>query len=256
MKRMIIWVLLFTMLFSVGCAKQDAPPQQRTESSTEQSVASGNNAATDGEPIYKIETSVPAQTTTFENSTDKTDDGKKIISISASYAQFRYEDLVNNPGPIILGKVVKQTQQYFTAPNGDEKLASGKKAKNVQVTEYELEIKRLIKGEYDKDTILVKVYNGSQLTPKQFLYGEDENAKVVTNIPTYYLEVGQEYLLGLYYFERFKYKDGEAGYNISQSSSGLFVKQENGLYKNSNHPKKFEVDIEKLAEDCQKLKEK
>lgn len=175
---------------------------------------------------------------------------KQAIQISGSKAVLTYEDFINYSEIILLGKVVRITDQYFTAPNGTEVTSDGTLAMNAYVTEYELEITQIYKGEYSKDTILVKTYNGESLTPDQFLYGEDEDAAVISRINDFYLEEGKECLLGLYYFERGYLKDGECGYNVTYGEQGYFTRGENETFTNALADKPFEIELSKLAEDC------
>lgn len=88
------------------------------------------------------------------------------------------------------------------------------------------------------------------LSADQFLYGEDENGIVISTIPDFYLEVGKEYVLGLYYFENGYLGVEEDGYRVLYSQQGCFVRNDEGVFVNEGALQPFTVDLEQLAADC------
>lgn len=180
-----------------------------------------------------------------------TERGKDTIMISADIALSTQEEFVKNSELILGGTITKVTAEYFTNPDGTLMTSEGILATNAWVTEYEMEISQVYKGDYEDDVIRIKVYNGESLTPDQFLYGEDEDAMVVTELSPYYLEVGAPCVVGLYYFERDYLKDGECGYNITYDSQGYFTLDEDGKYSNHSTVAPRSIDIAQLPADVE-----
>jgi hypothetical protein len=176
---------------------------------------------------------------------------KNTIMISADIALSTQEEFVKNSELILSGTITKITAQYFTNPDGTLMTEEDVPALNAWVTEYEMDISQVYKGNYEDDIIRIKVYNGEGMTPDQFLYGEDGNAIVVSELSPYYLEVGVPCVVGLYYFERDYLKDGECGYNITYDDQGYFTIDEDGKYSNHSIDAPRTIDIAQLPADVE-----
>ena len=173
----------------------------------------------------------------------------QTVSTSSGCYPYLNKDMVLDNAEIILrGTPTKVTRQYFTCDDDNISIFTGKEARNVQVTEYEVEVAETYKGSFSGDTIRVKEFNGSGLTAEQFLTGEDKDGYYIIS-PDYreYLTLNQEYLLGVM-FRTEQESEGcgdDGGYKVY---FGL-PKDETGNYSGLVANNKISLSLDTLRQD-------
>ena len=167
---------------------------------------------------------------------------KEIIVMNGSYGTFDKEYIVENSDLIVRAKPVEVVNRYYTCPEGVS-IFTGKEEDNAEVTEYQLKVEDVYKGDWKDDTINIKVYNGIGLTPEQYENGEDENTIIQNNMRTTYVDMDSEYIFGLAYSEDIC---GDApGYTIV----GRFEQSVDGDYIMANNGQPLRIDSDNAAQE-------
>lgn len=157
---------------------------------------------------------------------------KEVITASGQMARVDKSIFLDQADIILKGEVIEVQQPYFTNPDAEQYGSNGVDPVNAYTTVYTLRVDEVYQGEWTEDTIEVKIYNRIFMTVEQALYGEDENAIVVNDIPDVEMQPG-ECVVGLSYFDEATY--GEAPcYNLLFGAAGYFLPEEDGSYINQS----------------------
>lgn len=168
--------------------------------------------------------------------------GKDIVILNGSYGIFDKEYIVENSELIVRAKPMEIVNRYYTCPEGVS-IFTGKENDNAEVTEYQLKVKDVYKGDWKEDTINIKVYNGIGLTPEQYENGEDENTIIQSNIKTTYVDMDSEYVFGL------SYSEGICGDAPGYIIVGRFEQSVDGDYIMANNGRPLRIDGNNAAQE-------
>ena len=156
---------------------------------------------------------------------------KKGVTIDNVYPYYSKETLLKESELILKGTVMEQGESAMTNPDGTLRSEEGYEIGNCMVTDYTIRIEDLYKGNFEEETITVKVANGHGLSPDLILYGEDKTTYLKEPIDIYELETGKTYVFTLLPFV--EHTDNRfSGYYTSNQST--FALTEEGAFKNSN----------------------
>lgn len=125
-------------------------------------------------------------------------------SYSAFESDVTKEMIYDFSTEIVHATVMEKTKEYFTNPNGKTDV------RNTWVTEYNVKIHQVFKGDIKEESITVRTYNGADLTSEEF------DPKAENN---FYLSEGQECILSLYSYE------DQAGYGTGWNCVPLYGEQ-------------------------------
>lgn len=132
-------------------------------------------------------------------------DAPPQFSATTASASDATEDMIYEfSTEIIRGTIEQKTDEYFTNPDGKGS------ARNVRITEYEVKILEVFKGDIKEESITVRTYNGADLPAEEF---DPESAE------NFYLPIGQECILSLYSYE------DQAGYETGWNCVPLYGDQ-------------------------------
>jgi len=176
---------------------------------------------------------------------------KSYISSSGSIARLNKNQLLERADTVIKGKVVSKNYEKMTNPDGTLKDSDGNVITNCLLSEYTVEIDKVYKGDYTKDTINVMTCYGYGLSPDLILHGEDDKSILAEPLQRFNLAVGKDCILLLMYIEN-SHK-GVDGYYPVAESMGYYLLNESGIYVSSYDYLSFSLDtIEQEIADAEK----
>lgn len=132
--------------------------------------------------------------------------------VDASYPSFTKEDLYRERSLIFKGTVLEQEDSAYTNPNHKRKDQWGYQVENKLVTNYTVRIDEIFKGEYEGQTITIKVSS----------YKDDPFA----------LEIGTTYIFPLGDPIDAESEELEQFWGYYQGSLSLFYPKPDGTYEN------------------------
>ncbi len=147
--------------------------------------------------------------------------------VDASYPSFTKEDLYRERSLIFKGTVLEKGDSAYTNPNHKRKDQWGYQVENELVTNYTVRIDEIFKGEYEGQTITIKVSS----------YKDDP----------FLLEVGTTYIFPLGDPIDAESEELEQFWGYYQGNQSLFHPQSDGTYRNITgeilHPSTIKQEI-------------
>lgn len=171
----------------------------------------------------------------IKNDTEKTntENGEKeYISVSQTKANYTDEALLERAELILRGTAVEKSKEWMRNPDGNRTDEQGNTVVNAQIAEYKVEIAEVYRGQLSEESLMVKVENGHGLSADLILYGEDDNYKLMSELATDELKIGEEAVFFLEYFDE-PYNE-EDGYYISACPLGYLPLNEDGTCSNDD----------------------
>jgi hypothetical protein len=162
--------------------------------------------------------------------------GKKVFSIHESTVKLEESDFFKAPTWIIKATVDSIEKEYFTNPNGEEVDLAGIPYDNAFVTLYNLTVSKCYKGNWESNTLQLKILNGKGMSPNLYLYGKDKDYILAEEPQKFFLDVGKEYILGVAYVPKgSSVYEGEEQYLLRYGDCWCFEKNDTGIYVNKNN---------------------
>ena len=138
---------------------------------------------------------------------------------------------------VIHGKVLEKSNEFYTNENGDKTNKKGYPIRNTWVTEYQVEIYEVYKGEITEDIITVRTFN--DLAPRDIPADEADDS--------FYFGIGDECVIGLYYsLDQAGYYAGKDWVSIYAERSYFLPGENEGGFVS---PYGLTVNLATLAED-------
>lgn len=168
---------------------------------------------------------------------------KDVIYTSITKIKLTQEELIDRADLILRGKVLKKVGMNMTNPDGTLKSSDGYRISNQLITEYAVEISEFYKGDYEGETINIKIACGNGLSPELILYGENETSVLAKKIELPDFEVGEECVLLLTQYEM---QPAWASGYYPTDSYGYLEPDGDGNFSNNDFNSPMTVTVESL----------
>ena len=138
---------------------------------------------------------------------------------------------------VVHGKVLEKSKEFYTNENGDKNNEKGFPIRNTWVTEYQVEIYGVYKGEISEDIITVRTFNHQ--APRDTPADEVDDS--------FYFGIGDECVIGLYYsLDQVGYHAGKGWVSIYAERSYFLPGENEGEFVS---PYGLTVNLATLTED-------